>query len=93
MKEIFSTLLNCKDSLQNYVKKVSKSGEEVEIRKTTARYTTNAISSVAFGIDIDCFADPNTSFREYGRQLLETSLKNAFRVFCFNLGLNRQGNY
>lgn len=67
------------------MEKVAKSEETVEIGETTARYTTNAIASVAFGIDINCFADPDTPFRKYGRQTFEMSLENAFRVFCFNL--------
>lgn len=76
---------DCKNPLQSCVEKVAKSEETVEIGETNARYTTNAIASVAFGIDINCFADPDTPFRKYGRQTFEMSLENAFRVFCFNL--------
>lgn len=85
MRGIFTTLVECKNPLKKYIKQIATSNETVEIREVAARYTTNAIASVAFGIDIDCFADPDTPFRKYGRQMFEMTWRNAFRVFCFNL--------
>lgn len=85
MRAIFTTLAECKNPLQKYIKEIAASNETVEIREVAARFTTNAIASVAFGIEIDCFADPDTPFRKYGRQMFQLSWRNAFRVFCFNL--------
>lgn len=85
MRAIFTTLLDCKRPLQDYIEKMSKSNETVEVGEVTACYTTNAIASVAFGIDVDCFADPDTPFRKYGRQVFQLNWRNTFRVFCFNL--------
>ncbi|XP_055305823.1 probable cytochrome P450 6d5 [Sitodiplosis mosellana] len=88
MRAIFSTLLDCTNPLQNYMEKVAESGEIVEFREVTACYLTNAIASVAFGIDIDCFADPDNAFRKYGRQMFDLTKSNAFRFLCFNLNPN-----
>lgn len=85
MKAIFSTLLDCKNPLQNYVKTVAESGETVEIREATARFTTNIIASMIFGIEIDSFADPDTPFRKYGRQIFGMSLRNGFRGLCLSV--------
>lgn len=85
MKAIFTTLLDCKNPLQNYIRKVADTNESVVIREVAALFTTNAIASVAFGLDIDCFADPNSPFREYGRRIQAPGLKNSFRFSCFFL--------
>lgn len=85
MKQICATLLESQGPLVKHMEKVSNTNETVEVRELTACYTTNAIASVAFGIDIDCLADPETPFRKYGRQVFEISLKNAFRAVTFNL--------
>lgn len=59
MRSIFSTLLDCKDPLQNYIDKETGLNKSVEVRELTARFTMKVIASVAFGIEIDCFADPD----------------------------------
>lgn len=81
MRAICSTLLDCQSPLMKHMEKVANSNETVEVRELTACYTTNVIASVAFGIDIDCLADPETPFRKYGRQVFGWSLKNAFRYW------------
>lgn len=83
MKAICATLLECQPPFIKHMETVANTGETVEVRELTACYTTNAIASVAFGIDIDCLADPETPFRKYGRQVFEINLKNAFRAFTF----------
>lgn len=83
MKVIFSTLLECKDPLENYMSTVADSNETVEMREMTARFSTNVIASVAFGIEIDCFADPDNPFRRLGRKIMELSFGNGFRAFAF----------
>lgn len=85
MKAISATLLDCQGPLLKHMEQVANTNETVEVCEMSARYTTNGIASVAFGIDIDCFADPDTPFRKYGRKIFEINLKNAFRAFSFNL--------
>lgn len=64
MRAIFSTLLECKNPLLKHMEIViAESNNAFDIRELTACYSTNVIASVAFGIDIDCFADP-TQFEE-----------------------------
>lgn len=41
------------------------------------------VASVAFGIDINCLADPNIPFRLYGREFFMLTLKNAIRQIFF----------
>lgn len=79
LKAMFSTLVAAGDPLQRYLAKCSKNNEDVEIREIAARFATNIIASVAFGIDIDCIDNPDNEFRITGRKIFEQSIDNAFR--------------
>lgn len=85
MKAIFSSLLECKNPLQQHISKLANANETVEVCELIARFTTNVIASVAFGIETDCLADPNNPFRKNGRKFFASNLKNAFRFFCFTV--------
>lgn len=85
MKAIFTTLLDLKGPLLKHIEQIANSGQSVECYKLASSHTINGIASVAFGIDIDCFADSENPFRKYGLRIDEPSWKNTFRAFCFRL--------
>lgn len=39
-----------------------------------------SVASVGFGLDIDCFKDPNNEFREKGSRLFQSNIRNTFRL-------------
>lgn len=82
LKAMFNTIVDCGRSLDKCIDKSAKSGETVEIREIFARYATNVIASVAFGIDVDCIENPNAEFRQYGQRFFDPTPTNMFR---FNL--------
>lgn len=79
LKAMFSTLVDCGVPLQKYLSNVAPKSETIEFREIIARYTTSVIASVAFGVDIDCVSNPDTSFRKYGRKYFALNLKNGLR--------------
>lgn len=79
LKSMFSTLVECGGSLQNYLDEAATSGRLVDIRELSASHATNIISSVAFGIDVDTIKNPDNDFRKYGRQIFKLSFQNALR--------------
>jgi cytochrome P450 family 6 len=80
LKKMFPTLVDCADVLQNYIEKQVKSKKNIiDVRELSARLTTNIISSVAFGIEIDCINEPNHIFRVMGRKVVELNWKNGLR--------------
>lgn len=79
LKGMFDTIVDCGSSLHRYFEPFAESGEMVEIRDICARYATNVIASVAFGIDIDCIKNPNDDFRLFGQRFFEPTPKNMFR--------------
>ncbi len=66
---MFSTLLDCGEPLQKYIDKMASENKSIEIRELAARYTTDIIASVAFGLEVNTIDNPNAEFRRYGRSV------------------------
>lgn len=78
LKGMFSTIKDCGQVLEDYLVKNVEEGTDVfEFRDLMARYTTNIISSVAFGIENDCINDPDHIFRKMGAKIFEPSRSQA----------------
>lgn len=70
LKSMISTILNAGQTLQDFVGKMASTGNmNFEMCDISARYTTNSIASIAFGIDINSIDNPNEPFRRYGRKV------------------------
>lgn len=77
---MFSSIVECGDPLEAHIVKLAEKQSSVEIRELLAGFTTNNIASTAFGLKIDCIADPNTPFRKYGKKYFSLDIKNGFRI-------------
>lgn len=80
LKAMFATLVDCGDSLRNYVSHFADTQQTIEVRDVFARYSTNVIASVAFGIDVDCIKNRDCEFRKYGKKIFEMTIKNSIRL-------------
>uniref|UniRef100_A0A1B0CII4 Cytochrome n=1 Tax=Lutzomyia longipalpis TaxID=7200 RepID=A0A1B0CII4_LUTLO len=69
LKAMFQTFLDCGNSLEAHLMK--NTNKEVDMRDLMARYTTNIIASVAFGLDSDAIAEPKDTFRIMGKKVRE----------------------
>lgn len=80
LKGMFSIIRDCGQTLETYLDKNVKSGVDVfEFRDLMARFNTNIISSVAFGIENDCINEPDHLFRRMGAKIFEPSFKNGIK--------------
>lgn len=79
LKSMFSTLVECGSNLQNHLEDLVSKNQLLDVREIAASHSTNVISSVAFGIEVDAIKDPNNEFRVCGRKIFESSLRNAAR--------------
>lgn len=78
IKGMFPVIRDCGKVLENYLVKNVKTGQNYfDCRDLFARYSTNIISSVAFGIDNDCINDPEHIFRKMGAKIFESTVKEA----------------
>lgn len=79
LKDMFDTIVKCGDSLQNHIGQYATSGESIDIGDVMARFTTNVVASVSFGLHIDSIKDPNCDFRKNGARFFESNLRNGLR--------------
>lgn len=71
LKNMFQTILNEVDHLDEHVEEKAKLEEVIEFKDLLQRYVLNIIGSVFFGIELDTIADPNHPFREINKLLTE----------------------
>jgi len=76
MKMMFETVNSKTAGLVQTIGKHIDANEAVDIKDTLARFTTDVIGSVAFGLDCDTLNEPKHKFREIGRIAFTPRLKN-----------------
>jgi cytochrome P450 family 6 len=77
MKMMFQTLVDCGHELGSILEEAANNEEIIEIKDILARYTTDNISSCAFGIQCNCLQNPDAEFRQWGRKIFESSAPTA----------------
>jgi cytochrome P450 family 6 len=75
MKMMFQTLVDCGQQLGSILEKPASDEETIEIKDILARYSTDIISSCAFGIESNSLKNPDAEFRQWGRKIFESSIK------------------
>jgi cytochrome P450 family 6 len=89
MKMMFWTVVECGKELQNCLQKPANNGETIEIKDYLARYTTDVISSCAFGIQCNCLKNPDAEFRNWGRKIIQPNIRqrvtSMLHVVCPSL--------
>lgn len=80
LKGMFDTIVTCGKSLDTYIGSFANSGKSVEMRDVFARFATNVIASVAFGIEVDCIEHPECEFRKYGQKIFQPSIRSMLRA-------------
>lgn len=95
MKMMFNIIVEIGDKFVEAIAKDLKTSEELEVSEWLARYTTDVIGNVAFGLDCNCLENPETDFRKYGRKIFKvdtaaSALKwlfvNSFQNFSRKMG-------
>lgn len=79
LKGMFPIIKDCAEVLENYlVKSFDEGRNEIEFGDLFARYTTNIISSVAFGIENDCINDRDHIFYRICQKISKPNFKKGF---------------
>jgi cytochrome P450 family 6 len=81
MKMMFQTFVDCGQELGSVLEKSANNKEIIEIKDISARYSTDIISSCAFGIRCNCLKNPEAEFRQWGRKFFAPSFRNALTAF------------
>lgn len=68
---MFETFLACTDSLTDLLDEQSKFPGGVDIKDVVARFTTDVVGSVAFGVECNSLKNPDSIFRKKGLRIFE----------------------
>lgn len=79
IRAMFGCMVSGGTSLEWKLNESGASDNVLEMHEIAAQFTTNAIASVAFGLDIDCIREPEILFRKMGRKIFEPSVINGIR--------------
>ncbi|KAK0170714.1 hypothetical protein PV328_008527 [Microctonus aethiopoides] len=86
IKQLFGLMIETSDYLKNFLDKKFKNNENViesiEVKNMSTMYTTDIISSVAFGVGINSFDEPTPEFYVRSRMQSEMTFIRTFQFFC-----------
>jgi len=79
MKMMFETVCSICDEMIAYVHENAKS-DQIEMKDILARFTTDVIGNVAFGLDMNSMKNPDSMFRKMGRKVFDTPPLQTLKV-------------
>ena len=89
IKYMFNTIHECAGFLGEHLATSMATGGgsyEEDVRELVARFTTDVISSVAFGIQSNSMKNPDSEFRRMGQRALGPSLEMGIRLMLSFFG-------
>lgn len=69
MKMMFNAVLGLSEDMVSYFE---KNTGEINIKDTMARFTTDVIGNIAFGLDLKCMETPDSKFRKLGKLVFDS---------------------
>ncbi|KAK3921993.1 Cytochrome P450 6a2 [Frankliniella fusca] len=83
LRYMFATFKKCGDQLQQHIRDRVKAGGghyQEDAKELLARFGTDIITSVAFGIDANTLANPKSEFRRISGLILDPSISMGMRT-------------
>ncbi|KAK9696320.1 Cytochrome P450 [Popillia japonica] len=80
MKYMFQMVMDCGHGLEKEINKRWRTQKPIDIKEIGALFTTNVIGSCAFGLECNCFENPNNEFRVHTRKFFDGSIARALRI-------------
>lgn len=95
LKQMVPIFITIGQRLQKHIDDaITNANNKIEARDLMSRYTVDAITSLAFGIEIDCINDPDNMFRKISQRIADPP-KNRKQFFrqVFMLFFPKLANY
>ncbi|XP_044255038.1 probable cytochrome P450 6a14 isoform X2 [Tribolium madens] len=80
IKMMFQTLADCASGLKPIVDKAAKNHTSIDIKDILARFTTDVIGSVAFGLECNSLKHPEAEFRKFGKRIFEIDVIDRIKI-------------
>ena len=79
MKLMFPIMVDIGKELIEVLKEPASAGEVIEVKDYVARFTTDIISSCAFGIEANSLKNPESILRKMGKKLFQPTWETLIR--------------
>nr|XP_003704278.1 PREDICTED: probable cytochrome P450 6a13 [Megachile rotundata] len=80
LKEMFPLILECSNQLEGCLEKIIEQGGLLDCREVAARFTTDAIGSCAFGINMNALSDEESEFRRIGKEIFKSDFQALMKL-------------
>lgn len=80
LKQMFFTVLEVGQRLEQHLLPYAQSKADVEIRDILGRFMTDVIASCAFGLETNCLSNPQSKFREMGKRMINFPKSKALKL-------------
>lgn len=80
MKQLFTTVLDVGQSLQQYLVPFGAHSEDIDVRDILARFMTDVIATCAFGLETNSLTNPTSKFREMGKKMINFPKTKALKL-------------
>ncbi|KAJ9594235.1 hypothetical protein L9F63_014395, partial [Diploptera punctata] len=80
IKKMFPLVVKCTTQLSDYLQDHTGQEGPIEVKETSAKYSTDVISTCAFGIESNSLSDPKAEFREFGRLIFHFTRYRALET-------------
>ena len=81
LKQIFHTVFDVGNKFVKYLDVSAELSQDINIYDLFARYTTDVISSSAFGFDANSLENPDTDFVKMGKKVLHFNKLKSLKIF------------
>lgn len=89
LKQMFHMIFDVGNKFKRHLDPLADACQDIEVYDLFARYTTDCISSCAFGFDANSLENPDTEFVKMGRKVLHFSKLKALKIF-FAMGFREK---
>ncbi|CAH1112908.1 unnamed protein product [Psylliodes chrysocephalus] len=81
IKMMFDTMTQCIKGLEKILDQNAALNDPVDIKKYMLLFTSDIITSVAFGLDVDSLKNPKNDFRKHFANVFKPSFKSLVKKF------------
>ncbi|KAL6437259.1 hypothetical protein ACFW04_005052 [Cataglyphis niger] len=83
MKKMYELMIECVSNLETYLESLEVNvTKEVDMKDISAKFTTDIIGCIAYGLNVNSLNNPDAEFRKYGKMVFDFSYIRGFEMLA-----------
>lgn len=83
LKSMFDLINKAGKDLKQYIGEISIHKENEECKEVCAKFSTDVLTSTAFGLEANCFHKENSPYRTVGKIMFDFNFRRGLRGLCY----------